>query len=278
MKKKVALITGASSGIGLETAFELLNRGFNVYGGARRVESMRKIEEKGGHVIYLDVTNEESMVACVNQILEKEGQIDVLVNNAGFGLCGTIEDIPIEKIRNQYEVNVFGLGRMIQLVLPTMRRHSFGKIVNVASMGGRFSSPFCGWYHSTKYAVEAISDALRMEILPYHIDTIVIEPGMIQTDWGVIASKNIRQYSGEGAYKKNADLAADYYEKRYGAGNTTLSDPKLIAKTIGKAVTVKNPKTRYLVGKYAKSFIFLKAILSDKAFQKTTTITMGLKK
>ena len=204
--------------MGYETALALIGLGYTVYGAARRLEAMQAIAQHGGHILPLDITSEESMTTCVNQILQKEGHIDILINNAGYGLCGSIEDIPMEEVRHQYEVNVFGLGRMTQLVLPSMRAQRKGKIINVASMGGRLTTPFCGWYHSTKYAVESISDALRMEVSSLGIDVIVIEPGMIQTNWGVIAAHNIRKYSGNSDYKANADKAAQYYEERYGIG------------------------------------------------------------
>lgn len=277
MEKKVVLITGASSGMGEQTAFELLKLGYVVYGGARRIERMSKLKENGGHIFKLDVTDEESMQNCVKQIIEEQGRIDVLINNAGYGSCGSIEDINMDEVRHQYEVNVFGLGRMTQLVLPYMRKQGNGRIVNIASMGGRFTSPFCGWYHSTKYAVEAISDALRMELHSFNIDVVVVEPGLIQTDWGVIAARNIHKYSGQGDYKDNANKAAKYYEARYGNGKSSLTDPAVIAKKIVEAATVNNPKTRYLVGKNAKLYIFLKAILPDKLFQATTLSSMGLK-
>ncbi len=277
MSKKIVLITGASSGMGYETAMNLLQMGYMVYGGARRVEPMKAIEEQGGCAVELDVTNEESMINCVKYVIEREGRIDVLVNNAGYGSCGSIEEIPMEEIKRQYEVNVFGLGRMTQLVLPYMRKQRSGKIVNIASMGGRLTTPFCGWYHSTKYAVESISDALRMEVSSFGIDVIVIEPGMIQTNWGVIAAQNIRRYSGAGDYRSNADMAAKYYEKRYGNPNAGLTDPRKIAQIISHAILSKHPKTRYLVGKNAKLFILLKMILSDRAYQAATASTMGLK-
>lgn len=277
MTKKVILITGASSGIGLETALLLLNEGFKVYACARRLNQMETIRQHGGEIVSLDVTSEESMKQCVNYILEKEGNIDILINNAGYGSCGSIEDIPMEEIKHQYEVNVFGLGRMIQLVLPSMRKQKCGKIINISSMGGRFTSPYAGWYHSTKYAVESISDALRMELKPWNIDVILIEPGMIQTNWGVIAAKNIRLYSGNSDYKEQAENAAKFYEKRYGNENSGLSDPKVIALTIKKAVLSSHPKTRYLVGKYSSMFIFMKTILSDKLFQNVSRAAMGLR-
>ncbi len=277
MERQVVLITGASSGMGFETAKKLLALGCIVYGGARRTERMNLLKTHGGHVLSLDITDEASMNACVEHIIEKEGHIDVLINNAGYGACGAIEDISMDEVRRQYEVNVFGLGRMTQLVLPYMRKQKYGKIVNIASMGGRLTTPFGGWYHSTKYAVESISDALRMELKPYHIDVVVIEPGMIQTDWGVIAAKNIRQNSGNGSYGKQANQAAKYYEVRYGNKKASLTDPEQIALVITKAVMTKRPKTRYLVGKNAKLFVFLKNILSDRLYQAVTLSFMGLK-
>lgn len=277
MDKKVVLITGASSGMGLKTAIRLIDMGYIVYGGARRLEKMAVIEEKGGRTIALDVTDETSMKNAVDHIISKEGRIDILVNNAGYGSCGTIEDIPMEEVKHQYDVNVFGLGRMTQLVLPYMRERKSGRIVNISSMGGRFTTPFAGWYHSTKYAVESISDALRMELRPYNIDVVLIEPGMIQTDWGVIASNNIRKYSGNGDYGENADRAANYYEARYGRDKHDLSDPDVIARTIVKAINTKRPRTRYLTGKNSRSFTFLKAVMPDKLYQWVTIKSMKLK-
>lgn len=276
MDKKVVLITGASSGMGYETAIKLLDLGCIVYGGARRIEKMKDFENCGGHSLLLDVTNEESMTKCVNQIIKLEGRIDVLVNNAGYGSCGSIEEIPMDEVRRQFEVNVFGLGRMTQLVLPYMRAQHSGRIVNIASMGGRFTSPFCGWYHSTKYAVESISDALSMEVKSFGIDVVVIEPGMIQTNWGVIAAQNIRKTSHTSDYQKSADIVAKYYEDRYVNKKHGLTDPKNIAKTICKAILTKRPKLRYLVGKNAKLFILLKSILTDRIYQASTKSFMGL--
>lgn len=274
MSKKVALITGASSGIGLETAFKLLEKGYTVYGAARRLDRMTEIEKRGGKIVTLDVTNEASMAECVDSILKKEGRIDVLVNNAGYGSYGAIEDVSIEEARRQFDVNLFGLARMTQLVLPGMRKQKSGKIVNISSMGGKFCAPFGAWYHATKYAVEAFSDCLRMETEPFHIDTILIEPGMIKTDWGIIAADHLRSSSQNGAYKKNARITADYLEKNY--RNGPLTNPDVIAETIVKAVTARRPKTRYLVGYGAKPFVFFKSLLSDRMFQRISFFAMGL--
>ncbi|MFC7678873.1 oxidoreductase [Paenibacillus sp. GCM10028914] len=266
MRQKVALITGASSGIGRETAIELKNRGFIVYGAARRTEKMKDLADQGIHTISLDVTNDESMVNCVNVILEKEGRIDVLVNNAGYGSYGAVEDVPMEEARRQIDVNLFGLARMTQLVLPSMRKNRFGKIVNVSSMGGKVWTSFGGWYHATKFAVEGFSDCLRMEVEPFGIDVIVVEPGGIATDWGIIAAENLRKVSVNGAYEQAANRSADNMVKTY-TGNL-LTKPEAIARCIGKAVTVKRPKTRYLIGFGAKPMVFLKTIFSDRMFDK----------
>ncbi|AGF57023.1 short-subunit dehydrogenase [Clostridium saccharoperbutylacetonicum] len=266
MSKKVALITGASSGIGKETAIELYKRGFIVYGAARRKEMMKDLEVKGIHTISLDVTNDESMVKCVNGILKNEGKIDVLVNNAGYGSYGSIEDVPMEEARHQVEVNVFGLARMIQLVVPSMRKNKSGKIVNISSMGGKIWTKFGGWYHATKFAVEGLSDCLRLELEPFGIDVIVVEPGGIKTDWGIIAAEKLKTASAKGAYAQAASKAADGMIKNY--TGSQLSKPELIARCIGKAVTVRKPKTRYLVGYFAKPMVFMKTVFGDRVYDR----------
>lgn len=266
MSKKVALITGASSGIGKATAIELNKRGFIVYGAARRKDMMQDLEAKGIHAISLDVTNDESMVKCVNEILKKEGRIDVLVNNAGYGSYGAIEDVQMEEARRQVEVNVFGLARMVQLVVPSMRKNKSGKIVNISSMGGKIWTKFGGWYHATKFAVEGFSDCLRLELEPFGIDVIVMEPGGITTDWGIIAAEKLRDASAKGAYAQAASKTADGMIKNY-TGNQ-MSKPELIARCIGKAVTVRRPKTRYLVGYFAKPMVFMKTVFGDRAYDR----------
>jgi short-subunit dehydrogenase len=265
MSNKVALITGASSGIGYATALEFKKKGFTVYGAARRVERMRELQKKGIHTISLDVTTDESMVNCVNSIIEKEGRIDVLVNNAGYGSYGAIEDVSLEEARRQVEINVFGLARMIQLVLPKMREHKYGKIANISSMGGRIWTPFGGWYHATKFAVEGFSDCLRMEVKLYGIDVIVVEPGGVASEWGSIAADNLIKASGKGVYAKEAIRTAEATKKTY-AGNVTK--PEVIAECILKAVTVKKPKTRYLLGSGAKLMVYMKKLLGDRLYDR----------
>jgi NAD(P)-dependent dehydrogenase (short-subunit alcohol dehydrogenase family) len=266
MNKRIALVTGASSGIGKETAIELHNKGFIVYAAARRLDKMQDLKTKGILPISLDITSDESMVNCVNEILKNEGRIDVLVNNAGYGSYGAIEDVPMEEARRQIEVNLFGLARMVQLVLPSMRKNRYGKIVNISSMGGKIWTSFGGWYHAAKFAVEGFSDCLRLEVAPFGIDVIVVEPGGIKTDWGIIAAQNLKKASAGGAYADAASKTADGMIKNYTGNN--LSKPELIARTIGKAVTTSKPKTRYLVGFMAKPMVFIKTAFGDRIYDR----------
>ena len=182
----------------------------------------------------------------------------------------------MEEVRKQFDVNVFGLGELTQKVLPVMRNQKSGRIINISSMAGRFSSPFSGWYHATKYSVEAFSDALRMEVAPFGIKVVIIEPGMIQTDWGVIHGKNIRKYSGNTAYSENANAAAKFYETGY-VNKNNLTDPKVISNLIVKTALVKNPKARYSAGKMSKTYIFLKKILPDCLYDMATRLSLKIK-
>ena len=263
---KVALITGASSGIGFDTAIELKKKGFIVYGAARRLDRLAKLKESGIKIIALDVTNEESMVQCVNEILDKEGRIDILINNAGYGSFGAIEDVSMEEAKRQMEVNIFGLARMTQLVTPSMRKNKFGKIVNISSMAGKVHTPFGGWYHATKFALEGLSDCLRMELEPFGIDVIIVEPGGIKTDWGIIAADHLKNSSENGAYANATNKAAKSMKEMY--SGSRLTESIVIAHTIVKSVTVKKPKTRYLVGYGAKPAVFIRRLISDRMFDK----------
>lgn len=264
MMAKAALVTGASSGIGRMVAQELKNAGFQVYAAARRVDRMADLEKDGITPVALDLTKDESIIACVNTVLSKEKSIDVLVNNAGHGSYGAIEDVPLEEGRRQFDVNLFGMARLIQLVTPTMRKNHYGKIVNISSMGGKIWTKFGGWYHATKYAVEGLSDCLRIELEPFGIDVIVVEPSGIKTDWGIIAAENLKKTSANGAYAEIANKAADGMIKNY-SGNL-LSGPELIAKTVRKAVTKRRPRTRYLIGFGAKPMVWTHKIFGDRVF------------
>jgi short-subunit dehydrogenase len=264
--KKVALITGASSGIG-ESAAKLLHKnGFKVYGVARRIEKMKHLQAKGISVLSMDITHEESIQNCINEIIKEEGRIDVLVNNAGYGSYGAVEDVPLEEARRQFDVNIFGLARLTQLVLPYMRKHNYGKIVNISSMGGKVYTPFGAWYHATKHALEGWSDCLRIEVKQFGIDVVVVEPGGIHTPWGTIAADNLRKTSGKGAYASIANKAADSTAKMYSSGK--LTKPEAIGKVILKAVTARKPKTRYVKGSFAKPMLFIRKWFGDKVFDK----------
>ncbi len=197
--KKVILLTGASSGIGYQIAEILAKEGHVVYGAARRTEKMETLKQFGVKPIYLDVTDEESIKSAIDTIIVNEGCIDVLINNAGYGSYGAIEDVEINEAKMQFEVNLFGLARLVQLVLPHMRKQKSGRIINISSMGGRLTSYFGGWYHATKYALEAFSDALRMEVADFGIDVSLIEPGGIKTEWGIIAADKLANSAKGGA-------------------------------------------------------------------------------
>lgn len=258
----VIFITGASSGIGKSTALQLAQAGHTVYGAARRVEAIEAIA--GVHAVRLDLTDDASIQAAVAQVLAEAGHIDVLINNAGYGSYGAVEEVPLADVRRQFEVNLFGVAALTQAVLPGMRAQHHGRIINTSSMGGRFTTYFGAWYHATKYALEAFSDALRMEVAPFGIQVSLIEPGAIKTDWGRIAASHLTESSADGPYASEAARAAQLltgtYESRW------LSQPAVVAKAIVKASTARRPKPRYLVGFGAKPLVFLHAILPTRAF------------
>ena len=204
-KKKVVLVTGASAGIGKSIVRQLLSDDWIVYGAARRVEKMADIQSEGAKTLLLDVTDEDSMQAAVKTMLDTEGHIDALVNNAGYGSYGALEDVPIIEAKRQFEVNVFGLIRLTQLVLPSMREARLGTIVNISSMGGRIWMPIGGWYHATKHAVEVLSDTLRMETRPFGIRVVVVQPGAIQSEWSGIAASTLLEHSKNSVYRDRVD-------------------------------------------------------------------------
>jgi NAD(P)-dependent dehydrogenase (short-subunit alcohol dehydrogenase family) len=261
---KVALVTGGSSGIGQATARELAAAGFTVYAAARRVERLQALAMAGIRPIEMDVTDDTSMKAGVAAIIEEQGRIDVLANIAGYGSYGAVEDVPMDEARAQMEVNVFGAARLIQLVLPHMRQQRSGTIVNVTSMGGKITTPLGAWYHATKFALEAISDCLRMEVAPFGINVVVIEPGGIRTEWPGIAAEKVRSVSSTGPYAAQGNAVATSLTSEATARRS--SPPELIGRTITKAVTARRPKTRYAVGYGAKPMIFLHGVLPDRGF------------
>jgi len=262
--KKVVLITGASAGIGMETAKFLQQNGYIVYGAARRIDRLRELEQPGIKTLMIDVTKDESMIKGVQQIIDAEGRIDVLVNNAGFGSYGAVEDVTMDDARYQLEVNVIGAMRMTQLVLPYMRKQHYGKIINVSSIGGKIATPFGGWYHASKFAIEGLSDSLRNEVRPFGIDVIVIEPGGIKSEWGGIAMDSLAKVSGDTAYKDTVARMG----KSFREVDEKMPGPEIIAKLIKKSIEAEKPETRYSAGYMAKPALFFRRILSDRLMDK----------
>jgi NAD(P)-dependent dehydrogenase (short-subunit alcohol dehydrogenase family) len=261
---KTALVTGASAGIGEAIARRLLDDGYNVFAGARRVERMAKLAATGATVLALDVTDDASMVAAVDTILEQTGRIDVLVNNAGYGSYGSLEEVPLEEGRRQFEVNVFGLARLTQLVLPAMRAQKAGAIVNVSSIGGKIHEPFGSWYHASKFAVEGMSDCLRLELAPFGIRVIVIEPGAIMTEWTGIARDNLLRWSGSGPYKPYAEAHARMFA---GADTSSVSaPPEAVARIVSRALAARRPRTRYPAAGGAMPLLIVRRLLPDRLF------------
>ncbi len=271
---KIAFVTGASSGIGEATARQLLAAGYKVFAGARRLDRMAALVGLGASLVPLDLTDDASIVRAVETIKSQAGRLDVLVNNAGYGSYGALEDVPLDEARRQFEVNVFGLARLCQLVLPIMRTQKSGKIVNVTSIGGKIWEPLGAWYHATKFAVEGLSDCLRVEVGRLGIDVIIIEPGAIRTEWAGIARDGLLQVSGNGPY---ADQAERHAAMLKSADTTSLaSPPDVVAKTILRAVQAARPRTRYATGGGAHLILFLRKILTDRMFDRLIrTVTQG---
>ncbi|MFK3796023.1 oxidoreductase [Pseudomonas sp. NPDC088444] len=274
MNSKVALVTGASSGIGEATSLKLKGLGYTVYAAARRIDRMQPLVNAGIQILAMDVTNDASMEAGIKEIIAKSGRIDVLVNNAGYGSYGAVEDVSLDEARAQFDVNVFGAVRLTQLALPHMRQKRSGTIINISSMGGKIHTPLGAWYHGTKFALEAISDCLRMEVQPFGIDVVVLEPGGIKTEWAGIAADKLREVSGRGAYAGQAKAMAESMDGE--ASRKRQSPPELIADTIAKAVSARRPRTRYAVGFGAKPMIFMRRLLSDRAFDSFMRMATGI--
>jgi NAD(P)-dependent dehydrogenase (short-subunit alcohol dehydrogenase family) len=266
---KVVLITGCSSGIGRATALRLVGQGYVVYATARRIDTLTELADAGCRPLALDVTDDASMQAAVQRIEAEHGAVDILINNAGYSESGAIEDLSSDRLRRQFETNVFGVHRLIQLVLPRMRERGWGKIVNLSSMGGRLTFPGGGAYHASKYAIEALSDALRFEVRGFGIDVILIEPGLIRTEFSNAAVSSMQDSMGTGgpyeAFNRAVAVATkDVYEKgplaKLGGG------PADVARVIERAITARRPKARYTVTASAKVLLFQRAVLSDRVW------------
>ena len=264
MQQKVILLTGASSGIGYDTAVALAQQGHKVYAAARRVERMEPLRQYGITPLRMDVTDEQSMQQGVQSVLSCEGRIDVLINNAGYGFFGAVENVSMDDARNQIEVNVFGLARLCQLVLPAMRAQHSGRIINTSSVAGKSVLYYGAWYHVSKYAVEAFSDALRMEVKPFGIDVVIIEPGAIKTDWGIIAADHLAETSQGTAYAETGKMMADNLRNMY--QSSSLSDPSVVRKAICRAVNARRPCTRYRIGRLSGAIVFFHWLLPTRCW------------
>ena len=270
-KQKVVLITGTAHGIGKSTAQYLIDKGHIVYGGDILVEENLYLNDIGGVALEMDVTKQDHVENAINQIIAEQGRIDVLVNNAGIAVGSAIEDVSMEDALYQFEVNLFGIGRTVKATLPHMRAQGSGTIINISSVLGKAYNPLYGWYVSSKHALEGWSDVLRLEVEQFGIDVVIIEPGMIKTNIGNASAKYFEKYS------KNSE-----YENFYGSPDDTeensfndYSDPIVIAKVIEKAISAKNPKTRYSAGAYSWILLTMRSILPDKWFDKLIVRVTG---
>lgn len=262
---QVALVTGASSGMGKETAKRLLNEGLVVYVAARRMAQMEDLRALGAIPLQMDISVDADIVAAVEAIESGHGGIDVLVNNAGFGMYGAMEDSTLADARYQFEVNLFGMARLTQLALPHMRRQGAGRVINISSMGGKVYTPLGSWYHATKHAVEGWSDCLRIELAPFGIHVVIIEPGLIATEWGGLLLKPMLERSGTGPYQAMAQAMDNAMRGSY-AKKGGASPPSVVADAILQAVRSRRPKTRYVMGKMARPLMFIRKYFGDRIF------------
>lgn len=254
------LVTGASSGIGKATALRLLQQGHTVYVAARRVEAMAGLADMGAIPLRMDITIEADVSSVVARIIRDHGALDVLVNNAGYAIYGAVEDTSLEDARAQFDVNVFGLARLTQQLIPAMRERGRGTIINVSSMGGKIYTPLGAWYHATKHALEGWSDALRLELKPFGVNVVVIEPGIIATEFGDVMTQPMLDRSGDGPYGKLARAIA--------TSTAPMSQPAVVAKAITRAVQARRPKTRYVAGNLARPLMFVRKYLGDRVYDR----------
>jgi len=262
---KIVLVTGASSGIGKATAKKLIGDGHKVYGAARRVELMEDLTDMGGQALSLDITIEKDIQQCVQHLISEHGRIDILVNNAGCGTFGPVETIPIEDARHQFEVNMFGLASLTQKVIPQMRAHGSGRIINISSIGGKIYTPFGAWYHASKHALEGWSDCLRIELEEFGIDVVLIQPGMIHTEFADRMFEPMLQRSRNTAYERISSMFAEANLKLMDSADA-FSPPEVIAELISRVILSRKPRTRYAAGKMARLSLIARSFLSDRMF------------
>jgi NAD(P)-dependent dehydrogenase (short-subunit alcohol dehydrogenase family) len=266
---KVIFVTGTASGIGKATAEYLINEGHIVYGGDIQFEKNKYLDKIGGHSLDMDVTKVDMINAGVEKIIKEQGRIDVLVNNAGFGLYAPMEETTDEDRRYQFEVNFFGVANVTTAVLPHMRKQKSGTIINISSIGGKIYMPLGSWYHATKHAIEGWSDCLRLEVKEFGIKVVIIEPGAINTNFGVVTAGYMENYMEGSAYSHMLDPYAAMMEEMTNdpkAIERMSSEPIVIAEVINKAINKKKPKTRYRKGKMSKTLIRYRNWFGDKAY------------
>jgi NAD(P)-dependent dehydrogenase (short-subunit alcohol dehydrogenase family) len=267
---KAVLITGCSSGIGKATALHLAATGWKVYATARKASTLKDLEAAGCKTLSLDVTDEQSMKAAVDAVTRAEGAVGVLINNAGYSQSGAIEAVPLERVRAQFETNVFGVVRLCQLVLPGMRKQGFGRIVNLSSMGGKLVFPGGGYYHATKYALEALSDALRFEVKGFGVDVVLIEPGLIRSNFSEAAVSAMASTPEGEVYAPFHEAVAKATKESYEKGplSKLAGSTEDVAKVIAKALAAKHPKPRYTVSGSATLLLTQKSLLTDRAWDR----------
>lgn len=264
--KKVILITGASSGIGKATAIRLLNEGYIVYATARRMDKLKELAGKGARVLQLDVNDHDAVQHTVSAIVKEQGRIDVLFNNAGYGIIGAVEDVDITEAREQFETNVFGVAALTKAVLPVMRQQQSGRIINTSSMSGKVYAPLSSWYHASKHALEGWSDCLRLEVKPFGIDVVIIEPGMIATAFGDVSIPHMKELAAPGPYSSMYKSLIAAVEKSI--QKAQASSPDVIAGVVSKAIKAEKPAIRYVAGNFAKPALFIRKWFGDKIYDK----------
>lgn len=238
---KVAIITGISSGMGKASALYFKSKGFEVYGGARRVERLKDLNEQAIHTQALDVTDKISVRSLVDRVVSEQSRIDVLINNAGYGEYGPLEEVPIENAKKQFDVNLFGVGQITQYVLPIMRRQKSGRIINISSIGADVYSPLGGWYHATKASLNMWSDVLDSEVKRFGIRSVVVQPGITKSEWSKIAFENARKNLKDNSPYEELINKVENLFNQIGSGATSED----LAKIFYQAATDKNPKRRY---------------------------------
>ena len=263
--QKVVLITGTASGMGKATAEKLIAEGHIVYGGDIQYEKNKYLESIGGHALDMDVTKDDQVQAGVEQIIKEQGRIDVLINNAGYGLFAPIEEVAIEDAWKQFDVNMFGYARTVKAVLPHMRQQKSGRIINLTSMGGKIYTPMGGWYHATKHAIEGWSDCLRLELKEFNISVVVVEPGIIKTNFYNAAMEASGKYYQDTSYQHMVpDMSSEDSQNLM----ASATEPEVIADLMDKIIDKRKPKTRYAKGRMAKLAIWYRDVFGDKAYDR----------